>query len=374
MTQAYQHARQLVSTLGDDGLVRLSIREYDTGEARDDEVIVRVEASPINPSDLGLLFAAGELATLAKAGDALTIQVPPNVLRGMSARIGQALPAGNEGGGVVVAAGVSPAAQALLGKTVGVLGGGMYAEYRRLKVDQCLALLPGTTAKQGASCFVNPLTALGMVDTMRMEGHQALVHTAAASNLGQMLQKICLADGVPLVNIVRKPEQAALLRGIGATYVVDSSQPTFMDDLTAALVATDATIGFDATGGGTLASNILSAMEAAQSRKGGDFNRYGSSTHKQVYIYGGLERAPTTLTRNYGMAWGLGGWLLTPFLQKAGPKRAQELRERVAREINTTFASHYSHEISLAGMLDVANARGYGRMATGEKYLVLPQE
>ncbi|MEZ5597371.1 MAG: zinc-binding dehydrogenase [Pseudomonadales bacterium] len=374
MTQAYQHARQLVSTLGADGRVRLSIRQYDTGEARDDEVIVRVEASPINPSDLGLLFAAGELDTLAKDGDALTLQVPANIMRGMGARVGQDLPAGNEGGGVVVAAGASPAAQALLGKTVGVLGGGMYAQYRRLKVDQCLALLPGTTSQQGASCFVNPLTALGMVDTMRAEGHTALVHTAAASNLGQMLQKICLADGVALVNIVRKPEQAQLLRDIGATYVVDSSQPTFMDDLTAALVATDATIGFDATGGGTLASNILSAMEAAQSRKGGDFNRYGSSTHKQVYIYGGLERAPTTLTRNYGMAWGLGGWLLTPFLQKAGPKRAQELRERVAREINTTFASHYSHEISLAGMLDVANARGYGRMATGEKYLVLPQE
>lgn len=209
---------------------------------------------------------------------------------------------------------------------------------------------------------------------MQIEGHKALVHTAAASNLGQMLVKICLKDEVDLVNIVRKPEQAKLLRDIGAKNVVDSSSPDFMKELTEVLAATDATIAFDATGGGTLASNILSCMEAAQSRKGGEFNRYGSSTHKQVYIYGGLERSPTTLTRNYGMAWGLGGFLLTPFLQKVGPKRAQELRERVADEIHTTFASHYSKEIGLTGMLDLDNARGYGRMATGEKYLVNPQK
>jgi NADPH2:quinone reductase len=250
----------------------------------------------------------------------------------------------------------------------------MYSEHRRLKVSQCLPLHAGATARDAAACFVNPLTALAMVDTMQIEGHKALVHTAAASNLGQMLVKICLKDGVDLVNIVRKPEQAKLLRDIGARHVVDSSSPDFMKELTEVLAATDATIAFDATGGGTLASNILSCMEAAQSRKGGEFNRYGSSTHKQVYIYGGLERSPTTLTRNYGMAWSLGGFLLTPFLQKVGPKRAQELRERVADEIHTTFASHYSQEIGLAGMLDLDNARGYGRMATGEKYLVNPQK
>ena len=374
MANAYNNCRQLISTLHPDGRCELSIRQYDTGEPAADEVIVRVEAAPINPSDLGLLFSGADISTLSAGNGTLTLTVAPNVMRGMAARAGQALPAGNEGGGVVVATGDSPAARALMGRTVGVLGGGMYAEYRRLKVNQCLALHPGTTSKQGASCFVNPLTALGMVDTMGMEGHKALVHTAAASNLGQMLQKICLKDGVELVNIVRKPEQVKLLRDIGARHVVDSSSPKFMDELTEALAVTDATIAFDATGGGSLASNILSAMEVAQARKGGDFNRYGSSTHKQVYIYGGLERSTTTLTRNFGMAWGLGGWLLTPFLQKVGPKRAQELRERVADEIGSTFASHYSNEIGLAGMLDVTNAAGYGRMATGEKYLVNPQQ
>ena len=373
MANAYNNCRQLTSTLNADGRCVLAIRQYDTGEPAADEVIVRVEASPINPSDLGLLFSAADVSTLAASDGVLTLNVAPNIMRGMQARVGQSLPAGNEGGGVVVATGDSPSAKALMGRTVGVLGGGMYAEYRRLKVNQCLVLHPGTTSKQGASCFVNPLTALAMVDTMRMEGHKALVHTAAASNLGQMLQKICLMDGVDLVNVVRNPEQVKILKDIGAKYVVDSSSPKFMDELAEVLAATDATIAFDATGGGTLASNLLSAMEVAQSRKGGEFNRYGSSTHKQVYIYGGLERSTTTLSRNFGMAWGLGGFLLTPFLQKVGPKRAQELRERVANEIGSTFASHYSNEIGLAGMLEVGNAAGYGRMATGTKYLVNPQ-
>jgi len=373
MANAYNNCRQLTATLNADGRCVLAIRQHDTGEPAADEVIVRVEASPINPSDLGLLFSGADVSTLAASNGELTLNVAPNIMRGMQARVGQSLPAGNEGGGVVVATGDSPSARALMGRTVGVLGGGMYAEYRRLKVNQCLALHPGTTSRQGASCFVNPLTALGMVDTMRMEGHKALVHTAAASNLGQMLQKICLKDGVDLVNVVRKPEQAKILKDIGAQYVVDTSSPKFMDELTEALAKTDATIAFDATGGGSLASNLLSAMEVAQARKGGDFNRYGSSTHKQVYIYGGLERSTTTLSRNFGMAWGLGGWLLTPFLQKVGPQRAQELRERVANEIGSTFASHYSSEIGLAGMLEVGHAAGYGRMATGEKYLVNPQ-
>jgi len=374
MSDSYRTSRQLISILHADGKAKLTIRNYDPGAPADDEVIVRVEASPINPSDLGLLFSGGEPSSLASAPNSLTLQVPANVMRGMQARVGQSLPAGNEGGGVVIAAGKSPAAQALMGRTVGILGGGMYAEHRRLRVNQCLPLHAGATSRDAAACFVNPLTALAMVDTMQIEGHKALVHTAAASNLGQMLVKICLKDGVDLVNIVRKPEQAKLLRDIGAKNVADSSSPDFMKELTEVLAATDATIAFDATGGGNLASNILSCMEVAQSRKGGEFNRYGSSTHKQVYIYGGLERSPTTLTRNYGMAWGLGGFLLTPFLQKVGPKRAQELRERVADEIHTTFASHYSKEIGLTGMLDLDNARGYGRMATGEKYLVNPQK
>jgi NADPH-dependent curcumin reductase CurA len=254
-----------------------------------------------------------------------------------------------------------------------MIGGGMYAQYRCVHVSQCQALPAGTTAEEGASWFVNPLTALGMVETMRREGHTALVHTAAASNLGQMLQKICLKDGVQLVNIVRKAEQSALLRELGAKYVCDSSTPNFMHDLIEALAATSATIAFDAIGGGTIASQILTAMEVAASRKAEGYSRYGSTVHKQVYIYGGLDRSPTTLTRGFGMAWGVGGWLLTPFLQKAGAETAQRLRERVVNELKTTFASHYGHRISLRQALDPSVIAGYGKQATGEKYLITPQ-
>jgi NADPH:quinone reductase-like Zn-dependent oxidoreductase len=290
----------------------------------------------------------------------------------VAARLGQSLPVGNEGGGVVVAAGDNPAAQALLGKTVGVLGGAMYAQYRTLRATDCLALPAGVTPAQGASCFVNPLTALGMIGTMRREGHTALVHTAAASNLGQMLQKACLAEGIDLVNIVRSDAQAKILTDIGARYVVDSTKPGFMDDLIEALDKTGATLAFDAIGGGRLASQILTGMEAAANRKAGGYSRYGSTTHKQVYIYGGLDVGPTELTRGFGMAWGLGGWLLTPFLQKAGPAEVQALRERVAREITTTFASHYTRTISLAEVLQPEIAAAYNKKSTGEKFLIDP--
>jgi NADPH2:quinone reductase len=290
----------------------------------------------------------------------------------MAARVGQSLPVGNEGAGVVVVAGSSPAAQALMGKTVAVLGGAMYAQYRTMRAADCLLLPEGVTPEQGASAFVNPLTALGMIATMRTEGHTALVHTAAASNLGQMLQKACLADGIELVNIVRSRAQADILRGIGARHICDSSAPDFMERLNEAVSATDATLAFDAIGGGRLAGQILTAMEAAQSRKGGAFSRYGSTTHKQVYIYGGLDLSPTELTRGYGMAWGLGGWLLTPFLQKIGPAGAQALRERVAREITTTFASHYTRTISLTEALQPDVIAAYNRKTTGEKFLIDP--
>jgi NADPH2:quinone reductase len=273
-----------------------------------------------------------------------------------------------------VAAGTSDGAQALLGTVVSTVGGATYTQFRCVPVAACLPLHDGTTPAQGASCFVNPLTALGMVETMRLEGHTALVHTAAASNLGQMLVKICLADGVPLVNIVRKPEQAELLRSIGAGHVCDSSAGTFKDDLTAALTATGATLAFDATGGGTLASNILSCMERALSAKAASYSRYGSSTHKQVYVYGGLDRTPLLLSRNYGMAWGVGGWLLTPFLGKLGAEGMARLQARVAAEVTTTFASHYVAEVSLAEALDPANIAVYGRAATGEKYLINPNK
>jgi NADPH2:quinone reductase len=369
---------QLRSTVKPDGTLELSLVSVPTPEPKPEEVIVRLDASPINPSDQGLLFAGADMSTARAGGTAehpvVTATLAPAALKAMAARVGQSLPVGNEGAGVVVGAGASPAAQALLGKTVAILGGAMYAQYRCIKAVQCLVLPPGTTPAEGASCFVNPLTALGMVATMRAEGHKALVHTAAASNLGQMLNRICIKDGVPLVNVVRKAAHEQLLKEIGATHVCNSSAPTFMDDLTEALVATGATVAFDATGGGTLAGQILTAMEAALTRTAKEYSRYGSTTHKQVYIYGGLDRGPTQFQRTFGMAWGIGGWLLTPFLQKLGFEGAQKLRERVAAEIKTTFASTYTKEVSLAEALRLDEIAVYGKQATGEKYLINPNK
>lgn len=290
----------------------------------------------------------------------------------MAGRLDQVLPVGNEGAGTVIAAGNSPAAQALIGRRVASIGGAMYAQFRCLPLSQCLVLPDSASAIDGASAFVNPLTALGMVETLRREGHRALVHTAAASNLGQMLNRICLQDGIGLVNIVRKPEQAALLRSQGALHVCDSSAPDFEDRLVDAIAATGATLGFDATGGGTLAAQILSAMEAALLRNAAEYSRYGSTTHKQVYLYGMLDTGPTVLRRNFGMAWGIGGWLLFPFLQRVGPAAMQALKQRVADELHSTFASHYSHRVSLPGMLSAEAVAAYTRRATGEKFLITP--
>jgi NADPH2:quinone reductase len=293
-------------------------------------------------------------------------------MRAMRARVGEPMAVGNEGAGTVVAAGSSAAAQALLGKLVAAAGGAMYAQYRCVDAGFCLELPAGTAAADGASSFVNPMTALGMVETMRMEGHTALVHTAAASNLGQMLVRLCRSDDVPLVNIVRRQEQEDLLRAAGAVYVCNSSSPDFMDELTAALTQTGATLGFDATGGGRLASQILSCMEASASAAAGSYSRYGSAVHKQVYIYGSLDRGPTELTRNYGMAWGIGGWLLTPFLGRIGLDGMIRLRDRVAAELTTTFASGYTDQVSLAGALAPEAIAAYGKQATGSKYLIIP--
>jgi NADPH2:quinone reductase len=369
-------ARQLRSKVSSEGQLELSLARVELPDPGPDEVVVRIEASPINPSDLGLLFGPSDMKTAQASGTpeapVVTAEVPNHLLGGVAPRLDQSLPVGNEGAGIVVAAGDSEPAQALLGKTVGVIGGGMYSDYRSVKAGQCLAFGEGVAPAECASWFVNPLTALGMVETMRMEGHAALVHTAAASNLGQMLNKLCLQDGVDLVNVVRRPEQDELLRGIGAKHVVDSSAPSFKDDLVAALSGTDATLAFDATGGGTLASEILACMEIAQNATAKEYSRYGSTTHKQVYIYGGLDRSTTNLKRNFGMAWGLGGWLLTPFLQKIGFEGVQRLRQRVASEITTTFASRYTKQVSLAEALQLDSIARYGRQATGEKYLVTP--
>jgi NADPH:quinone reductase len=369
---------QLRSMVKKDGTLEISLLTVPMPEPKPEEVIVQIGASPINPSDQGLLFGGADLSTAKVSGTPaspiVTATVPPAALKGLAARLDQSMPVGNEAAGVVVAAGTSPGAQALLGKTVAIVGGGMYTQYRCIKAVACLVLPEGTTPAEGAGWFVNPLTALGMVGTMRAEGHKALVHTAAASNLGQMLVKICLKDNVPLVNIVRKPEQVAVLKALGATHVCNSSAPTFMDDLTEALAATGATIAFDATGGGKLAGQILTAMEAAINRTAKEYSRYGSTTHKQVYIYGSLDRGPTEFTRTFGAAWGIGGWLLTPFLQKLGFEGTQKLRERVAAEIKTTFASTYTKEVSLAQALTLEEIAVYSRMATGEKYLITPNK
>ncbi len=369
-------ALQLRSTIKEDGTLELSLVSTPIPEPQNHEVLVRIEASPINPSDLGLLFGAADPTTLRQAGSAkrpiVTAKVPDKLMRGMAARVGKSLPVGNEGAGIVVATGADKSAQAMIGKTVGVIGGGMYSQYRCVPANQALVLPDGTTPAEGASSFVNPMTALGMVETMRREGHSALVHTAAASNLGQMLQKVCLEDGIALVNIVRKPEQVERLRQIGAERVCNSSEPTFMKDLTDALVATGATLAFDAIGGGTLAGQILTCMEIAANKNGAAYSPYGSTTHKQVYVYGGLDRSPIVLNRSFGMAWGVGGWLLFPFLQKVGAEESQKMRARVASGIKTTFASSYTREVSLAEALTLEAMSVYGKQATGEKYLINP--
>jgi NADPH:quinone reductase len=369
---------QLRSTVKKEGVVELTLTRVPTPEPEADEVVVRIDATPINPSDLGLLLAGADpsAAQVSTSAEQTTViaPIPPAAFRGLAARIGQSLPVGNEGAGVVVRAGSSDEAQSLLGKTVAVLGGAMYAQFRTIAASHCLVLPAGTTPAEGASCFVNPLTVLGMVETMRAEGHAALVHTAAASNLGQMLVKLSIADEIPLVNVVRRPEQARLLEALGAKQVLVSGSATFMDELTEALAATGATIAFDAIGGGKLASQILTCMEAAANRSASGYSRYGSAKHKQVYIYGRLDGGPTELTRNYGMAWGVGGWLLTGFLQKLGADGARRLRERVANEIKTTFASHYDKEVSLAEALEPQEIAVYGKQATGGKYLIKPNE
>jgi NADPH:quinone reductase len=371
-------ALQLRSLVKRSGELEVSLVDVPVPRPEPGEVLVRIEATPINPSDLGLLFGAADMSTAQRSGTAerpvVTARISEAAMKAMAGRLDAAMPVGNEGAGVVVEAGASPAAQALMGKTVAMLGGAMYSQYRCVAADLCLVLPTGATPADGASSFVNPLTALGMVETMRREGHSALVHTAAASNLGQMLNRICLQDKIGLVNIVRKQEQADLLKAMGASHVCSTASPSFMQDLTDALVATGATLAFDATGGGKLAGQILTCMEAALNRNAKEYSRYGSTTHKQVYIYGGLDTGPTEFVRNFGMSWGMGGWLLFPFLQKIGPAAAQVLKQRVAAELTTTFASHYSKEVSLAEALQPDMIAVYGQRATGEKFLINPNQ
>ena len=367
-------SKQIKSKISKEGLLTISLDEVNVPEPGDGEVLIKVLATPINPSDLGLLVGPADVSSLKEVekGSVIEMKVPDGLIRSVTARFDQNLPVGNEGSGIVESAGQG--AEHLLGKTVGLAGGAMYSEYRCVSASSCLVMNDGTTAEQAASCFVNPLTALGMVETMRMENHTGLVHTAAASNLGQMLIKICLTEDIPLVNVVRKEEHVDMLKSLGANYVCNSSLDSFMDDLVEALVQSGSTLGFDATGGGKLSSQILTAMEVAANKTATEYSRYGSDKFKQVYIYGGLDRNPTTLTRSFGFSWGLGGWLLTPFIGRIGPEKFGELRKKVADEIHTTFESKYSNIISLEGALSRESIISYTKQATGEKYLIKPNQ
>jgi len=369
---------QLISTVNEDKKLTLALQEIEIPQPNADEVVVRIEAAPLNPSDLGVLFSAADMSTATQSGTAqnpiITAEIPDKFMPSLKTRVGKATPVGNEGAGTVIAAGSSPEAQALIGKMVAVIGGGTYRQYHCVNIQSCLVLKEGTTAKEAASSFVNPLTALAMVETMRAEGHKAIIHAAAASNLGQMLNRICIADGIDLINIVRKPEQEALLREMGAKYVVNSSSDTFIEALTNAIVETGATIAFDPIGGGQLTSDILNCMETAAARNMKEHTIYGSDTFKQVYIYGALNRGPITLHRNFGFAWAVNGFLLFNALGKLGPEIVATMRKRVAEEITTTFASRYTHEVSLAEALQLKSIDIYAKQATGEKYLIKPQQ
>ncbi len=365
---------EVQSKVGSNGELKLWLERCDVGQPRRGEVLVQVEASPINPSDIGVLLGPADLDTLSTAGEGpervVRATVAPASLPPIQGRVDLALPVGNEGAGVVIAAGED--AQELVGRTVATRTPGMWSQYRVARVSDCLVLPAGVAAWEGAAAFINPLTALGMTETLRREGHGALVHTAAASNLGQMLIRICRADGIPLVNIVRSPAQVATLRELGADYVIDSSAPSFIDDLDSAIRETRATLAFDAIGGGTMAGTILGSMERALSAGASEYNRYGSPVHKQVYIYGTLDPGQVELVRTFGMAWGVGGWLVTWFMERIGPEASARMRARVAAELTTTFKSSFTREIALADVLSVEAIRGYTRRATGEKYLITP--
>lgn len=367
---------QIESLVTAEGRLEASLANVDVPDPGPDQVVIRVEATPINPSDIGPLFGPADIETAEQGGTperpSITARVRPEAASRIAGRVGQPLAVGNEGAGTVVEAGSSDAARALLGKRVGAFSGSMYAEYQVVGAAFCIPLGDDVTAAEGASCFVNPLTVLSMIENMRLDGHGAIVHTAAASNLGQMLLRVCQEEGIPLVNVVRKQEQVDLLRAAGAKYVCNSSEPSFTDDLTEAIAETSATLAFDAIGGGRIGSQILACMERAALRDATTYSGYGSTTHKQLFIYGSLDESPTELNRAYGTAWGVGGWLLTPFLSRIGFETLSAMRDRIGRDIKTTFASHYTRKISLQEALQLDVVRRYVRRATGEKYLITP--
>ncbi|WP_114520401.1 NADH oxidase [Altererythrobacter sp. ZODW24] len=360
--------RRILSTLGSDDTITVEVADHELPDPTGHQVLVKVEAAPINPSDLGLLMPGADLENADYSPGKLVAKMPPGSSKRMAGRVGTAMPAGNEGAGTVIAAGED--AQNMIGQKVACVTGELFATHVMADARMCMPL-GDLTAEQGASAFVNPMTALGFVETARREGQKAIIHSAAASNLGQMLNKICQEDGFDLINIVRKQEQADILKGLGAKYIVNSSDDDFMVQLMAAIEETGAYIGFDPIFGGTMVNTIFTAMEAV-AVKTQEYSRYGSTQQKRMYVYGVLNVAPMSLMPGYGFAWDLSGWLLTPFLASAGQEGVQKMQHRVLSNITTTFASSYVAKIDLDEMLTKEAAMAYDAKATGEKYLVVP--
>lgn len=368
---------QLQSTLSADGALLVRLAQVDIALPGPGEVLVRVEAAPINPSDLMTMLPGADPATGQAAGSAndpaLTFRLSPEAAAARSGRVGQPLSVGLEGAGTVVAAGAR--AEHLLEKRVAALTmvPGMFAQYKVVSALECVPLPESVTVREGAGLFCNPLTALAIAETVRLEGHKALIHTAAASNLGQMLVRICAEDGIPLVNVVRSTEQVDLLRGMGATHVVNSSEPGFEEALLAAVTETGAMMAFDAVGGGAMPGVLLKAMEDSGRSRLTAYSSYGSLEMKHVYIYGHLDHSPTVLRNElYGMMFDIHHWAMPSTLARVGPQRAAEMQQRVVNGLTTTFASHFAEEISLQQALDPAVVREYAGMATGRKYLLNP--
>lgn len=368
MTETY---RLITTTLRADATLTIEVAEAPLPRPAANEVLIKVEAAPVHPSDIGATFGAADLPNAQYSAGKIVGKVPEAMVKTAASVLDLARPVGNECAGLVVDAGSDPAAQALIGKRVAAFTWKSYAQYTVTEAAGCIVLPDGLSSEQGAAAFVNPLTALGFVETMRRGGAKALVHTAAASALGQMLVRICQEDGIGLVNIVRSPGQVALLKDLGAEHVLDSTAPGFAEALQAAIDATGATMGFDAIGGGTLNAQILTAMEVAANKASG-WSLYGSTVRKRIYIYGALDFGPTVLQRSFGMLWDVGGWLLMPFLAEVGPEVADRLRARVAAELTTTFATTYSARGSLEDMLAQETVAAFTARKTGEKFLLLP--
>ena len=371
MTSIPASARRLVSEATAEGMIDLRIEEIPIPALQPGQLFVRIDAAPLHPSDLGMMIMAGDVSRAEHVGACLRMPVPEAARAMMAARAGMAVPVGNEGAGVVIASGDADG-EALIGRSVAAFAGAMYADHRVLPRKAVVPLPEGASARDGAAMSVNPLTALAMVEVMRRDGAKALVHTAAASSLGQMLQRICAKDGIPLVNIVRRPEQAALLKALGAKHVLNSQGDGFMAKMIDAFAEVDATIAFDAVGGGPLAGMILTAMEAAQKRGAPTISPYGSPIPKRAYIYGRLDPTPTSVPPTVGMAWGANGFLLPHFLEEAGEAVRRRMEARVMAELTTTFAIAYTQEIGLDALLDPAVLVRATAKATNEKFLIRP--